>query len=349
MKKRAKTILTVLSVLAIVIILTCLVQRLLMPKYLTAQKEGSLISEYYDEEKDFDVVFIGDCEVYENFIPAVMWEEYGINSYIRGSAQQLIWQSYYLMEETLRYEKPDVIVFNVLSLKYNEPQREEYNRMTLDGMRWNMSKVRDIKASMMEDESFVDYVFPILRFHDRYKELTLEDVKYLFGHEKISHNGYLLQTGVRGITKENYPRGKVLADYTFGDNAMSYLEKMDSLCKENGVELVLIKAPSLSPYWYDEWEEQVEAFAKEHNLKYYNYLEYIDEVGIDFETDTYDMGLHLNYEGATKLSEHFGRILSKECGIPDRRNEAHLSAVWDEKLKRFYEDVEKSKAESEKK
>ena len=29
------------------------------------------------------------------------------------------------------------------------------------------------------------------------------------------------------------------------------------VCKENDVELVLVKAPSLYPYWYDEWEKQV--------------------------------------------------------------------------------------------
>ena len=51
-------------------------------------------------------------------------EKYGITSYIRGSAQQLVWQSYYLLEETLKYEKPKVVVFNVLAMKYNEPKRK---------------------------------------------------------------------------------------------------------------------------------------------------------------------------------------------------------------------------------
>lgn len=27
-------------------------------------------------------------------------------------------------------------------LKYNEPQSEAYNRMSIDGMKWSMSKVR---------------------------------------------------------------------------------------------------------------------------------------------------------------------------------------------------------------
>ena len=41
-----------------------------MPKYVDDVVEGNLIKEYYQEEnKDYDVIFIGDCEVYENFSP----------------------------------------------------------------------------------------------------------------------------------------------------------------------------------------------------------------------------------------------------------------------------------------
>ena len=166
-----------------------LLQRLLLPKYAADVIEGALIAEYYDEEKDHDVVFIGDCEVYENFSPQVLWDEYGINSYIRGSAQQLIWQSYYLLEDTLRYEKPDVVIFNVLSLKYNEPQKEAYNRMTLEGMEWSLSKVNAIRASMTEEENFLDYVFPILRYHSRWSELSGADLDYLFDTPKVSQIG----------------------------------------------------------------------------------------------------------------------------------------------------------------
>ena len=163
-----------------------LLQRLLMPKYMGDIVEGALISEYYKETTDHDVIFVGDCEVYENFSPITMWEDYGITSYIRGSAQQLIWQSYYLLEETLEYEKPEAVVFNVLSMKYDTPQKEAYNRMTLDGMKWSKSKVDDIRASMMEDEEFADYVFPILRYHSRWQELTSDDFKYLFTRRPVS-------------------------------------------------------------------------------------------------------------------------------------------------------------------
>ena len=95
----------------ITIVILIFLQNLLMPKYMSEILEGALISEYYSEDiKDHDVIFIGDCEVYENFSPITLWKEYGITSFIRGSAQQLIWHSYYLLEDTLKYEKPDVVV-----------------------------------------------------------------------------------------------------------------------------------------------------------------------------------------------------------------------------------------------
>ena len=144
-----KTIIRRIVSVVIVIALLAALQRLVVPKYVDDVVEGGFTSEYYHEKNPHEVLMVGDCELYENFSPITMWENYGITSYIRGSAQQLTWQSYYLLEDMLKYEKPDVVVFNVLELKYNEPQREEYNRMTLDGMKWSMSKVHAIQASML--------------------------------------------------------------------------------------------------------------------------------------------------------------------------------------------------------
>lgn len=341
MNKRVKRV--IMLILALVISVTGLwfLQRLVMPKYMHGIVEGAMIAEYYEEDKDHDVIFIGDCEVYENISPAVLWQEYGINSYIRGSAQQLTWQSYYLLEEMLTYETPEVVVFNVLAMKYGEPQSEAYNRMTLDGMKWSSSKSEAVKVSMMEDENYVDYLFPLLRYHSRITELEEDDLKYFWDRDKVTFNGYYMRVDVKPA--ENVPEGKPLGSYEFGELAWEYLDKMVDLCNAKGVELVLMKAPSLYPYWYDQWEEQIEAYAKENNLKYYNFLEDIDEMGIDFTTDTYDAGLHLNLSGAEKLSAHIGELLVKDCGLESRHGEEKLEKSWEEKLKAYNAEIERQK------
>ena len=232
------------AVLVLLILLGAL-QALVVPKYVT-NPEGALSGEYYADKGGHDVIFVGDCEVYESFVPSVMWEKHGVTSYIRGSAQQLVWQSYHILKETFEYETPKVVVFNVLALKYGEPQTEAFNRMTLDTMKWSSHKLEAIKASMTEDESVVDYLFPLLRYHSRITELKEEDFRYWFTDvPHVSDNGYLMQTGI--VPMEDEPdEGRELADYTLPSSSMEYLEKMRKLCEEKGSELVLIKAPTNS-------------------------------------------------------------------------------------------------------
>lgn len=335
MEKKKKILVGVVST-ALVFVIFAGFSRLVMPKYADGILEGAFIREYYEETTPHDVIFVGDCEVYENFSPVALWRDYGITSYIRGSAQQLIWQSYYLLEDTLRYETPRVVVYNVQSLVHNEPQREEYNRMTLDGMRWSMSKVNSIRASMTEEEQFLDYVFPILRYHDRITSLEKSDITYYFKNRKITHNGYYMrvdQQPFEQMLEEEEPE-----DETFGDTAVSYLDKMTQLCEENGIQLVLIKAPSLSPVWYDGYEQQVVEYAQEHGLLYINYLDLVQELGIDYETDTYDGGLHMNLYGAEKLSAHLGNILQQTYDLTDHRKEEVFKEVWKEK-EQFYDQM----------
>ena len=335
---KCKKILSVIAVLLIFLLLFFGVNRLFSPKYATSLVEGSMISQYYSEaHQQHDLIFIGDCEVYANFSPMEMYRNYGITAYVRGTSQQLVWQSYYILEETLTYETPKVVVFNVNAMRYDTPVSEAYNRLTIDQMRWSKQKIEIIRASMTEEENFLSYVLPILRYHSRFDELTKEDVQYFFKSKANTWNGYLMNQNVVPVGK--LPAKRVLADYRFGDICYDYLEKITTLCANKGIELILIKAPSLYPYWYEEYDAQILEFAKQHHLSYYDFTDCISEIGLDYQTDTYDAGLHLNLNGAVKLSNYFGKILAEQHGLEDHRNDPELSGVYDEKLKRYDEAI----------
>lgn len=328
-----KTVLSVTAVVLVFLLLLTLATMLLQPKYMTTLVEGSMLSQYYREAGGHDVIFIGDCEVYANFTPMELYREAGITAYIRGSSQQLIWQSYYVLKETFRYETPKAVVFNVNSMRYSEPVSEAYNRLTIDKMKWSGEKVGIIRSSMMEEEDFLSYVFPILRYHSRFDELTGEDIRYLFSTKDTTWNGHLVNKEVKPLGK--LPTQRLLADYSFGDICWDYLEKMRQLCEENGTELILIKAPSVYPFWYDEYDAQIQDYADRHGLRFYNFLDHVDEIGIDYNVDTYDGGLHMNLSGATKLTKFFAGILSAQHGLPDHRTDPEIAAVYEEKLVRY--------------
>ena len=335
--KNRKTVLSVIAVLMVFLAVFCLATQLLTPKYMTDLVEGSMISQYYRESGGHDVIFIGDCEVYANYSPMELYRTCGITSYIRGTSQQLIWQSYYVLKKTLRYETPRAVVLNVNAMRYGEPVKEAFNRLTIDQMRWSAEKIGMIRASMTEEETFASYVFPILRYHSRFDELTKEDFEYLFKVKDNTYNGYLVNKNIKPAG--TLPAKRPLADYRFADVCYEYLDRITELCKEKGVELILVKAPSLYPYWYEQYDEQMAEYARENGLAYYNFTACIEDIGLDFQVDTYDAGLHLNHTGAEKLSRYFGQILAENHGIPDRRNDPDVAAVYDEKLKRYDAEV----------
>lgn len=328
--------------LAILAAIPAVLTPILLPKYLTVSKEGSLTEEYYRSaaETDHDVLFVGDCEIFESFVPAILWEEYGISSYLRGGAQQLVWHSYYMLEDALRYETPKAVVFNVYALKYGEPQKEAYNRMALDGMEWSPVKAEAIRASMTEEEHFIDYVFPFLRYHSRWSELTAEDFTYAWRDKPlVSDSGYLMQTGIVPADTQAEVTPEPLFDPNLPATAMAYLDKMRALCAEKGIELILVKAPTnfWRYHWYDEWDGQIAAYAETHGLAYYNLIPKSDEIGLDMSTDTYDGGAHLNVYGAEKLTRYFGEILRDTHAIPDRRGEGDTAAVWQKRVEAYYD------------
>lgn len=456
------------------ILLFLVLQRLVEPKYAKDILEGNFTEEYYEETTKHDVIFIGDCEVYENFNPMYLWKKYGITSYIRGNAQQLAWQSYYMLEDTLKYETPKVVIYNIQALVYDTPQKEEYNRMTLDGMKWSAIKYKAIKASMCEGEKMLDYIVPILRYHERFLELSADDFKYFWKDRKVSHNGYYMRVDVLPVSEsevadptwllgtenscggteesgeiehpwneieksgeiedpwneiersgesrnsgneieengeiedpwnkieksgeseapwnaikesgeiedpwneikeseeieapwneikengesknsENEIVNREVESYkdetdisSFGTYPMEYLDKMRKLCEKNKIQLILIKAPSLAPQWYDSENAKVLEYAEKYKLPYINFYELLEETGLDYETDTYDGGLHMNLSGSEKLSEYLGNILISEYGVNDYRMDETIAKVYEEKYQFYEEMIEAQKKELEK-
>ena len=302
-------------------------------------REGHLLCGYYDVSDPHDVIFVGDCEIYEGFVPATLFEEYGITSYVRGSSQQTVWQSYHIIEETLERETPKVIVFNVLALKYGETPSESISRMSLEDMEWSKHKLDAIRASMTDDESLISYFLPILRYHGRWSELDSGDFKHAFDkHENITHQGYLMQTGIDPVDPSDNRKPDDLLDVSLPKRAIEYLDKMAKLCKEKGVELILVKAPtnSVRYYWYPEWDAQMVDYAEKNGLAYYSMVGKDEEIGLDWTTDTYDKGLHLNVYGAEKLTSYFGKLLAENHRLADHRGDSELSAIWEKRINSYY-------------
>lgn len=337
---KIKAIFTFLISISLFLIALSLLSSLVEPKYASGSREGNLIAEYYresDSKSLHDVIFVGDCEAYSTFVPPLLWERYGITSFVRGSPSQTIAQSYTLITETLQYETPKAIVLSVYALCREEGAREAYNRITLDGMRPSLHKLRAVFSSIGEEESAISYFVPLLRYHSRWNELSAEDFKYLFKRPQVSHNGYLLKKEIEA--PENVECEKGEAPHDLPRENLDYLDRIIKECKKSGVELILVKAPVdswLYP-WYEEWDREINGWAEMNGVKYYDLIIHKGQIGLDMSCDSYDGGLHLNVFGAEKTTLYFGEILQKEHNIAPHHGEKTVSR-WKEKLDKYYKE-----------
>lgn len=319
--------------------------RLVRPKYASGiTLEGSMVENWYAHRNEgHQVLFVGDCEVYESFSPVTLFDEFGATSYIRGSAQQLMWQSYYLIHEMLQTQTPRAVVLSVCSLRYAEPQSEAYNRMTLDGMRFGRDKLEAVRASLTAEESELSYYVPLLRYHDRLFELTEEDARYLFTGPELTYNGYLMRTEIVPYTR--LPAAPALREAAFGEKPVEYLDRIVALCREKGIELILVKSPCLYPAWYEEWDAWLGDYAQKNGVAYINAIPLMEEMDIDLNTDTYDGGIHLNVYGAEKYTRWLGAYLSERGLIEDQRLDPIVAARYSD-LGRRYEQEKQTRSEA---
>jgi len=336
-KKRTGRIIAAVSFLIAAVLLLWLLQALLVPKYMSFPYDGALVREYYDSQPEHDVIFLGDCEFYEAINPAVIYSEYGIPTYVRGSSQQLIWDSYCYLLETLEYETPKVVVFNAVEMKIGEVQREEYTRLTLDGLKLSKYKLMAAKLSLTEGESLLSYVFPILRYHSRWSSLTSEDFKYMFYRDTVAYNGYMFMSGIKA--KTSTASAPPLLNTDFPEVCWKYLDLMRETCEEKGIEFVIFKAPTDTWHypWYEEWDARMKEYSEKYNVPYINSIALADEIGTDWSTDSYDGGDHLNYIGAEKISLYLGKWLSGKYGLTDKRGSLtkKAEAEWESVISRY--------------
>ena len=79
-------------------------------------------------------------------------------------------------------------------------------------------------------------------------------------------------------------------------------------------------------------------YAEQKGLAYYNFIDAVDEIGIDYATDTYDGGVHLNVYGAEKITDYFGQILKNSHGLGEVSHTSEQVSAWQTRVDAYYKE-----------
>ncbi len=341
-----KNVIKLISASLIFIIIFEILTAVMEPKwnYYGNQTQTRVQAFYRQEKNSHDVIYLGSSFSYCGISPLKIWEEQGISGYVFSNPAQKAWISAYYLEEALKYQTPEVVIYEAGAILDEEETDEGHNRKNIDYLRWSPTKLKAIMTVCKNTgESKKEYLFPLLRFHSRWSDLDQSDF-----HLAWDSSYYLMGTALKLTTRP--ASKKKIAKYDawqpgtmevpsneIGPKCTDAVLKMKELCEEKGTKFQLVRMPSMQ--WSPEAYEIVQRFADEHEIPFLDMNLHREEIGVNWRTDTHDKGMHLNILGCEKASSFLGKYLKENYEFETAMSDENRK-FWDASAVKFNSLVE---------
>lgn len=295
----------------------------------------------------YDVLFLGTSMAVTNISAEELYIKYGIAGMSIGQPLQMEFLSYYSLEQALKKQSPQAVIFDTQALFYTEEIQKEhieqdeafYVHTTLDTLKNDRIKYQAVEEvkELHPDTTYWEYFSNMYYSHSNWENLNIDNF--------VSQRNKDIVMGSRSLfgVLENTTNDDVQA---FDDNIkesadipeinIEYLRKMKELCEKNNVELILVRSYGRK-YWQMEQYNAIKSLADEMNLKFFDMAEYEDEIGFDWATDSCD-GTHHNINGARKWTDFLGEYLANNFKFTDKRGLKNYQEYESEKSR--YQDIE---------
>lgn len=321
----------------LIFILLFEINRIENPKYFydTTWPTSATYNGFYQiPENSVDVLFLGSSHAAAGFLPQELYNNYGITSYNLGCEQQNLLVSYYWLKEALHTQAPKCVVLDTYilhSYKSDEPlnSAESCTRKAIDYMHWGRPKMEAVHDIAKHDpkQSFWSYYFTNIRFHTRWTGLSAEDFSLsdLSQHYELKGYAPLLSEWHTVYDFRPFEVDSTVEPKPMVPLMKEYLDKITQLCSENKIQLILVKnlAAGENQARYNE----TLSYAQAHGIKFIDFNErsMYHQLHLNFMADMSDQDTgHMNLNGAIKITNYLGELLTSEYGLS-----SHYNTAWD--------------------
>ena len=289
-------------------------------------------SGYYGE-KEIDILFLGTSRIYDSISPMYIWDKYGVVSYNRARSVQYYKMSYYLAAESIKRNKPKIIIVDV-SFFVNARQDERA-----------IHHVKNMRFSPLKIDTYLDiynynldnylHIYTNLdEYHNRWKTLIKSDFLPNSFYKGFSNYVGTYNTVPQKVPLEHNP---YLSNTLLQEDAMKYVQKIVDLGKTANIHILFTKMPSNTTKEEDNLDEQFEILAKTNNWNFINYNKLLRTIHFDYSSDMMDWS-HVNYKGARKVMDHLLPYVIEHYNIPNRKDDPAY-ASWNEDYKKYEREV----------
>ena len=313
------------------------------------------VLDFYEEETELDVVFIGASSIYRYWNPMKAWETEGIAT--RNYSVSSMHLATYLpaIKDILQTQKPKLIVVEArrFSRKSGEnPGIEMGARNMLDSLDYNLSRLKSVyyycKKMDIPWEEAISLYIDLIQYHDNYEALTT-DLNWKLADNRIgdeyipekNFKGYALSS--KTVEFEDPSENLVEGTTELNENSLMLYDDLISFCQENEIPLMILAMPMVITE-----EEAVEInslkeITASYGVDFVDLNQKFEELQLDFSTDFLDAH-HVNVLGADKVTEYLASYLAEEYDLQDHRDDPAY-ASWDELYDEYSIEAAKARAE----
>ena len=298
---------------------------------LKTDHRSKLIEGLYKHTGDaYDVVLMGSSHMNGAIDPNMLWHEYNLTSFNYATGGQPIDVTYYLLKEVLKTHPNPIVVVDLYYLGMEDEYGDiGYVSNVLDNVSFSINKLEAImNCTPYRDR--ISYLFPFIKYHERWKELKKADFFYDSSTEYYAKG---FASGTTKYGKNDSSNSQATGTVDLPPKSEEYLNKIIELSKQKGFKLIFTNTPSDYNDTENNWvKDQAKMFnkvaeiSKENNVPFINYCAKMSDIGFNFKTDMNNSG-HVNIWGASKITMDFGRYLKKNYQLVDHRNDAKY-AQW---------------------
>ena len=297
--------------------------------------------DFFNEEEDFEVLFMGTSHVRNGIFPMELWNDYGIVSYNLGGHGNRGATTYWTLQNALDYTNPKVVVIDCLFFTGGGKTDKNFSNvhLSLDGFPTTLTKVRAI-WDLLDDEALdeeiasgrwsesdtgteprtkIGLLWDYSVYHSRWNQLTSSD----FSPGKNLEKGAESRIAVTPGTFEKITSYSDVDNGTVGEE---YFRKMIEDCQRRGIEVLLTYLPFPAGEGSQNDANYVNEIAEEYGI---NYINFLDLNVVNYKTDCYDKNSHLNPSGARKVSNYLGQYLTQNYDVGNQKNNK-VYADWNE-------------------
>lgn len=292
---------------------------------------GYVVKTFYEQEEDsVDVLILGSSHAFDDFNTGVLWDEYGMASYVLAGSFQPLWNTYYYLKEALKTQKPELIVLEGYMTTALWEYKEDTVVWNTYGLKWSSDRIEAVKTSVPE-EQWREFLPEYVQYHARYKEISSAD--FLRYQEKPVYENWKgfwdNMTTTELETPDIFTWQSLNERRELFEKTEKYYRMIIELAQENNIPIIVVVSPYAGISGTDQaLFNRAQDIAEEYGVEFINYNLCYQEIGIDCATDVADRA-HLNFSGNRKFSAAVGKYLVEHYEISDRRGDSRYQSWQD--------------------